>query len=146
MSSCSSGSSRSSSISSCSSGSSRSSNSSSSSSGSRSTAIPHPSSSSISQVGDPSSNIGSDPITVELSNINAPTDVIINVLDDNNTVDIIPNSTIDIANSETQSNVQTSNVQNTNNIQPVIKESIVIVDSDISNNKINVDISGNILA
>jgi len=145
MSSCSSGSSRSSSISSCSSGSSRSSNSS-SSSGSRSTAIPHPSSSSISQVGDPSSNIGSDPITVELSNINAPTDVIINVLDDNNTVDIIPNSTIDIANSETQSNVQTSNVQNTNNIQPVIKESIVIVDSDISNNKINVDISGNILA
>jgi len=144
MSSCSSGSSRSSSISSCSSESSRSSNS--SSSGSRSTAIPHPGSSSISQVGDPSSNIGSDPITVELSNINAPTDVIINVLDDNNTVDIIPNSTIDIANSETQSNVQTSNVQNTNNIQPVIKESIVIVDSDISNNKINVDISGNILA
>lgn len=143
MSSCSSGSSRSSSISSCSSGSSRSSN---TSSGSRSTAPVYPSSSSISQVGDPSSNIGSDPITVELSNINAPTDVIINVLDDNNTVDIIPNSTIDIANSETQSNVQTSNVQNTNNIQPVIKESIVIVDSDISNNKINVDISGNILA
>ena len=107
--------------------------------------IPTSSTSSVSRVGDQSSTTDSDPITVELTNINAPTEVIINVLDDDNTVDIIPNPKIDIVNSETYSTVQTSNVQNANNIQPVIKESIVAVDNDINDNITNLDISGNII-